>query len=224
MRPRSSSCRSHHQLPFVQLKGRASGAALVVPESVHRHVVLGDVGRYLELVGVDGLVQVLNSGDREHLVFNLRRHKGSEPPGHYFGPQRWMHNVEGFQVLLELVIEHVVDLSDPVQRGMVLCGSQRVEVDDNVVCARHRLQQLDEVEEGLIEVDLVVFEPFADEDYDGAAQLVVAALIQAADAGDLAKVLCFGAAEQPFVPLFFLEVCGERSGGRVCHEGGLCPQ
>ena len=47
-------------------------------------------------------------------------------------------------------------------------------------------------------------EPFADEDDDGPAEFVDAALVEAADARHLRQVLRLGPAQQPLVPFVLL--------------------
>lgn len=90
--------------------------------------------------------------------------------------------------------------------NLIMAQSQTEHVSSKVhehlhLLPRHYNAELADVTQlYLIEVYLIVFEPFADEDYDGAAQLVVAAVVEAADTRDLAQVLCLGASEQPLVP------------------------
>lgn len=48
-----------------------------------------------------------------------------------------------------LVLEHVINMSDPREGRVVLCGSNGVEVYDNIVPLHQRVQQGDEVQKGL---------------------------------------------------------------------------
>ena len=53
-----------------------------VANAVDGHVVLGDEGGYLQLIHVDDAVQIFDARHRMDLIFNGRRHKRQEPPGH----------------------------------------------------------------------------------------------------------------------------------------------
>ena len=53
-----------------------------VADAVDGHVVLGDEGGYLQLIHVDDAVQIFDARHRMDLIFDGRRHKRQEPPGH----------------------------------------------------------------------------------------------------------------------------------------------
>lgn len=50
-----------------------------------------------------------------------------------------MHHVESLQVLLILIGQHVVDLPQPREGGVVAVGGERVEIGDYVIASYYRV-------------------------------------------------------------------------------------
>lgn len=201
--------------------GGLHGVEVVQP--VDRHVVLGDERRDLKVVPADDLVEVLHAREAVHLVLDSGGHERSEPPRHHLRPERRVYHIARLEVLLVLVRQYIVDLLEPLEGWVVGRRSQRVEVGDDVVALDQRVQQVDEVEQGLVQVDLFEAEPLADEDDDGPAEAVHAALVQAADAGHLGQVLGPGPAQQPLVPLLALDLADKLDvgGGALAQQALL---
>lgn len=53
----------------------------------------------------------------------------------------------------------------------------------------------------LFQIDLVEFEPLADEDDNGTAKLVNPTLVEAPNSRDLAQILSLGTAKEPLIPV-----------------------
>jgi hypothetical protein len=63
---------------------------LDVTDTVDGHVILGDEGGDFQLIHVDDVVQIFDTGDRVDFVFNGRGHERQEPPSHdlFFNGER----------------------------------------------------------------------------------------------------------------------------------------
>lgn len=129
---------------------RSVGDGLEVVNAIRRHIVLGDVGGNLELVLGNGRVQMFDARQRVDLGLDGRRHKRREPPGHHLGPERGVDDVECLQVLLVFVRQYAVDVLQPLQRGIVVGAGEGVEIGDYVVSLNDRIQQVYQIEQGLL--------------------------------------------------------------------------
>lgn len=104
-----------------------------------------------------------------------------------------MYNVEGFEVLLELVAQRRVDVLQPPVVGYVGAGCLCVKVDNDVGSVTDDwMQGADEVEECLVQVSCFIREPFSDEGDDRSALLVAPGLVDAMCLFQTAQIFSLG--------------------------------
>jgi len=86
----AGSCRSGHIVFRLNTQIRIisdfhlfiAARLLDVADTVDGHVILGDEGGDFQLIHVDDVVQVFDTGDRVDFVFNGWGHEREEPPSH----------------------------------------------------------------------------------------------------------------------------------------------